>query len=68
MPGGCVHCRDEQQANARVNFRERRRLNDATRREFGLIAGRLFSPVGDCVTATNRPFGTSVLPAGFQLA
>ena len=66
MPGGCVHCRDEHHEHARVNFRERRRLNDATRREFGLITGRLFSP-SDCVTATTGPFGTSVLPADFQL-
>ena len=67
MPGGCVHCRDEQSERGRVNFRERRRLNDATRREFGLIAGRLFSPTGDCVTATTQPFGTAVLPADFQI-
>jgi len=80
VPGGCVHCRDEKLENARRTRQQRRRLTDAQRREYGLVAGRLYTPPGllhvrsvAAAPTRNRDqrgpaqFGSSVLPANFTL-
>lgn len=78
---GCIHCRDQRLENIRRERQGRRRLTDDQRREYGLIAGRLYTPARNGAAPTRpapptrnrdrqfgaRKFGTSVLPVGFSL-
>jgi hypothetical protein len=80
VPRGCVHCRDDRLETARRTRQGHHRLTDDQRREYGLIAGPLFSRRSTdapraAKRATHTPdpkhadhaFGATVLPPTFNL-